>query len=131
MASILETPVGRVRMFVGDDIDNPALTDEDIQWLLDDNDGNEGAAIRKAASIIYGRLSTRTRERLDRIESYGHQAFEQYRLFLKDVINNPRSDYNVATIYAGGIDVADVEANRADRSVYNVAIPSDGSYPDV
>jgi hypothetical protein len=50
---------------------------------------------------------------------------------LKDVINNPRSDYNVATIYAGGIDVADVEANRADRSVYNLAIPSDGSYPDV
>lgn len=132
-------PVHRVRLAIGDISDTPLLTNDVIQYYLDTNSQNEVVAIKQAASNILVLLSYGTRERLDRVEVYGNQAFEQYLKVLKEVINNPSSASNPAGIYGTGVFIDDIKANQADSSVIQNRIPinpieitnQDGQYADI
>lgn len=114
----------RVRLACADTSDLPILTDAVYTYLLTKHSDNEVAATKEAAYLILGQLSTATRERLDRIEFYGNQKFEQYLVFIKEVIKNPNGYLNSAGIYAAGISISDIEANEDDPDIVKREIPN-------
>lgn len=124
MAIDTSTPEGRVRLNVGDITDVPVLEDDAYVFFVANNNGNENAATKQAAQTILAVLSQRTHERLDRLEWWGSEAFENYLKFVQDVIRNPNSSMNIAGVYAAGIDVEDVAANKADPTVVQKPLPS-------
>lgn len=120
----------RVRLAVADTTDLPVFPTNVYEYLLSKHSNNETAAIKEAAYLILGQLTSKTRERLDRMEFWGNQSFEQYLKFIGEVIKNPNGYLNSAGVYAGGIDVADVEANQLDAAVVQRPIPSYESSQD-
>ena len=132
-------PVHRVRLTVGDIADPPILTDEMLQYYLDNNAQNEAIAARLAASNILTILAYDTRARCDRLEVYGDKIFTQYLTVLKQVISNPFSPTNPTGVWAGGVFIDDIKANQADSSVIQNRIPvnpieitnQDGQYADI
>ncbi len=120
----MDIAADRVRLNVADTGDIPILPTSVYEYLLTKYSNNETAATKEAAYLILGQLSGSSRERLDRIEFYGHQKFEQYLKFIQEVIKNPNGIYNLGGIYCGGIDVADVAANDADTTVVQKDIPT-------
>ena len=127
----LSDPISRCRLGVADFQDLQILPDGIYEYLLDKHANNETAVIREAAQIILGTLSHNTRERVDRLEVFGNQAFEQYLTFIKEVIKSPNGAYGtLGGIYAGGMDIADILANKADTTVVQRRLPvgEDGEY---
>lgn len=119
----LTTAVDRVRLAIADYSDPEILDDTTIQYVLTKNSGNENASIRECATYILGVLSQDTRERLDRLEFYGNQRFSQYLTYLKQVLLNPQY-FQVAGIYAGGVDREEFVNNLADPTIINKRIPT-------
>lgn len=113
----------RVRLAVADYSDVPLLPDSVYQYLLTKNSDNEAAATKEAAYLILGQLSQQTDERLDRLQFYGSQAFNQYLTFIQEVIRSPSSALNLATIYAAGVDREDVLNNKLDTTVIHHRLP--------
>ena len=122
----LTDPLSRCRLGTADFQDLQILPDNVYEYLLEKHSDNETAVIKEAAQIILGSLSYGTRERLDRIETFGNQAFEQYLKYLKEVIKSPTGNYASAGIYAGGIYVDDVLANQSDSNVIQRRLPIGG-----
>ena len=91
---------------------------------MEKHSNNETAVIKEAAQIILGSLSYGTRERLDRIETFGNQAFEQYLKYLKEVIKSPTGNYASAGVYCGGVYREDFINNVTDPEVIQKPIPS-------
>lgn len=120
----------RVRLAVADTNDLPVLSNDVYDYLLSKYTNNETAATKEAAYLILGQLSFNTRERLDRIETYGNMAFDQYLKFIGEVIKNPNGYLNMAGIYAGGVDKADFIANNEDQTVIQNKFPTYNSYDD-
>ena len=119
----LTDPVDVVRLNIGDTSDLPIIQDAEIQYALDSNNGNIIAATKQSASYVYAQLSYRGHERLDKLEFWGAEVFNNYRTFLKDIINNPI--YNATGgIYCGGIDKEDFVANANDDALVQRAAPS-------
>ena len=116
-------PVSRVRLSIADYNDPVILTDEVIQYTLDKNSGNEQAAIKECAYFILGALSKSTRQRLDRIELWGSDAYNQYLSYIKEVIRSPNGAYASAGIYAAGVDVQDIIDNAVDTTVFQKPLP--------
>ena len=120
----LSDPVHRIRLAVADTADPLVFPQDEVyQGILDKNNGNESATIKEMAGYILGQLAYGTRQRLDRIETYGHQAFEQYLKFLNDVIRSQKSGMSLAGIYAAGISIADIEANQSDPDIVQRRMP--------
>ena len=124
----LTTPIGRIRMAIGDFLDVPYLTDTQYQDMLDSNNQSENAVIQISAGYILMMLSFNTRCRLDRIETYGNQAFENYLKALKETIRNPAYGTVVPYIYAAGVYVEDVLSNQADAEVVQRRLPIGGEH---
>lgn len=122
----LTTPIGRIRMAVGDCLDITYLSDTQYQDLLDANNQNENAVTQIAAGYILMMLSFDTRCRLDRIETYGNNAFEQYMKALKETIRNPIYGSSAPHIYAAGVYVEDVLDNQSDTTVVQKRLPIGG-----
>lgn len=106
----------RVRLMVGDTSDIQYLPDSVYQYELTKNNNDERTAAKTCAMYILGMLTSRTKERLDRIEIYGAEAFNNYLNFLKMLVD-PRNSFDVATPYAGGISISDVDTNNANTDV--------------
>lgn len=113
----------RVRLAVGDSTDLPIFPDSVYTYLLTKHNNNENAAVKEAAYLILGQLTQETRSRLDRLEFFGQQKFDNYIRFIREVIKSPHGIYSSAGIYAAGIDVADVEANKNDSTVVQRPLP--------
>jgi hypothetical protein len=124
MAIDVSTAEGRVRLNVGDITDYPVLEDDAYVYFVSFNNNNENAATKQAAEVILAVLSQRTHERLDRLEWWGSEAFNNYLKFVEKIILNPNSSRNLAGVYAAGVDVEDVWNNITDPTVVHHPIPS-------
>lgn len=120
-------PVSRIRLGIADYNDPVLITDEVIQYTLDKNSGNEQAAIKECAYFILGALSKSTRQRVDRIELWGSDAYNQYLSYIKEVIRSPNGAYASAGIYAAGIDVEDIVSNATDTTIFYKPLPVSNS----
>lgn len=130
MALDLSNPIDRIRLLLGDWQDVQILPDEVYEYALSKYDNNEKSAAVEVAYNILAVLSQNTHSRIDRIELYGNQAFDQHLTLIKEFLRSPLSSFNVAGVYAGGIDVADVAANVADTTTIVKEIPSYTNYRD-
>lgn len=81
--------VGRVRLRCADTGDLPFLSDDVIEVAIEDCSGNIPRAAALCAQYILGALTAKTRKRLNQIEVYGNEYFENYVKFLKLTILNP------------------------------------------
>lgn len=125
MATIdMSKPVDRMRMRLGDWDDVTILPDHVYEYYLTANDNNEKAATVEAAYAILAILTHNTRERLDRLEFYSQQQFDQHLTLIREYIRNPNSSFNTAGIYAGGVDREEFLNNLADPTIINKRIPT-------
>lgn len=134
MATIdLTTPEGKIRAAIGDWVDPIILDDDTILQVYANCNSNEPQAIKTCAYYILATLTQSTHSRVDRLETYGNQAFDQYLSYIKQVITNPASGLaglSLAGVYAGGVDVAEFNTNAADSTTKQKQIPSYDNYRD-
>lgn len=84
------TPIGKVRLRIGDFGDLPLLSDAIIQSALDDSGGNIPKASALAANYILALISRKTHQRMTAaLEVWGAEHFDNYLRFLKATILNP------------------------------------------
>ena len=127
------TPIEQVRLNVQDN--NPGfymLSDDEIQFLLDESKGNVGRASIRAAQIILFKLAQQGDETVDIFSLRGSKAAEAYRQALLLYITNPSlnplmQDMN---IYTGGISKSDIAANNANLD-NNIIISPNQDRPPV
>lgn len=89
MALDINTNVGRVRLRTGDFLALEYLPDAVYQQAIDDASGNLPQAAKVCATYILGMLSHKTRRRLNQLEVYGSEAFQQYKEFLLLTVKDP------------------------------------------
>jgi len=124
----MSIPRDRVRLAVGDTQDIVILGDSVYDYLLDTQGYSEPVATQKAAYYILGQLAPNTRQRLDRIEVYGNQAFEQYVALIKMVIKDPSAGINIGAVWGGGVSIEDFVASANDPDVILKPIPTYDDY---
>ena len=108
------TPIQQVRLNVQDN--EPGLymlADDEIQWLLDEAQGNVGMASIRAAQIILFKLSQRGDETVEIFSLRGSKAAESYRQAFLLYISTPALNplMNNMTIYTGNISKSDMQNN--------------------
>lgn len=117
-------PIDRMRIDTGDTWDDMEyLTDNDYQYYLDRNNGNEKRATIDAMRAILFKLTRGARERTGDIEVYGSEYFKNYLQALTLILKNPDITLSLAVPYAGGISKGDMFENDLDsdnvvRSIY-------------
>lgn len=105
----------RVRLNVGDVWpDMEWLHDEDYQYFIDKNNGNENRATLDAARSLLFILSRYTRERTGDIEVYGGDIFSNYFRALELILKDSNIAISLAMPYAGGISRQDMHDNRVN-----------------
>jgi len=112
------TPVEQVRLLIGDTPTSPfymLFTDDEIQFFLDQNNGNVQLAARMAAiSASFQLAGYNTRERVGDEEIWNSLS-TQYLAALKNVIDNPIINLpNGMMPWAGGISWSEVCANNSN-----------------
>ena len=83
------TDVGKIRLRIGDYLDIQILPDIVIENALSEKSGNIVNASILCAQYILAALSRGVHERLQMIEVYGNQAFDQYLEYLKFCTSDP------------------------------------------
>lgn len=83
------TPIGKMRLRVGDWADLPWLPDNVYEATLADNNNNVVKASGICAQYILAMLTRNTKTKLAQLESYDNQTFEQYKQFLIMTIKDP------------------------------------------
>ena len=125
--------VDRIRLNIGDNSDMVWLTDDEIEYSLSYNNNNESAATKQCAGFILAKMAYNGHERLDKLEFWGAEVFNQYRVYLKDVLNN--ATYNATGgIFVAGMDLEDTRNNKLDSTIVQHKLPvypyDDYSDPD-
>ena len=124
MATIdMNIPRDRVRLAIADTSDLPMLDNSTIDYVLNKNSNNESASIKECAGYVLGILSQNTDSRLDRLQFYGSQAFNNYLVYLKSVVNGSLGNNTFGGIYAAGVDKQDVIDNNNDTTVVHHHLP--------
>lgn len=127
------TPIEEVRLEIG--LIGQAyqlLSDEEIQYFLNKNNGNIRRASSSAGKTVLFILSQLVHTKASELESWDHDWFNNYYKSLQMYLNNPNYSFALdsARPYAGGISVTDIRenVNNADNFVVNVdvGIPTDG-----
>lgn len=83
------TPIGKLRLRVGDFGDIPILPDSVYQSVLDDTEGNLPKASNLLAQYILATLTASTHRKLGSLETWGGERFKNYVEFLKLTMLNP------------------------------------------
>lgn len=83
------TPLGRVRLRVGDWSDIPILPDSVITAALDECQSNVPRASALCAQYILATLTAKTHKKLSQVELWSSEQFDNYVKFLKMTILNP------------------------------------------
>ena len=120
--------VANLRIELGDtDTALPVMSDSEYQYFLDKNSGSMRRAAMDAAKSIIFKLSMRTDETEDIFSIKGSSASKSYMQALKMYISNPDMNpvYNNAMPYAGGISLADMDANNANSDNNVIVTPSE------
>lgn len=127
------TPVEEVRLEIG--LLGQAyqlLSDEEVQYFLNKNNGNIRRASSSAGKTVLFILSQLVHTKASELESWDHDWFNNYYKTLQMYLNDPNFSFaiNGAMPYAGGISVADIRANveNYDNLLVDVdaGIPTDG-----
>jgi hypothetical protein len=119
------TDIQKVRLLISDSSEPYMFSDEEIQEFLDMSGGN----VRQAAILaIYSTISYLAKNKSVYRETAGNievwsNAIEWYKLLLGNFNSNPVLGLGALTVYAAGIDKADVWANKYDPSVNHADIP--------
>lgn len=121
------TPIQEVRLAVQDN--TPGLyiiSDEEVQYFLDKNNGSIVRASLDAAKVILLNLSMRGDSTVDILSIRGSKAAEQYRLALQLFIRDPYLNPVLSTvnIYAGNISKEDYNNNELNADNIYVASPT-------
>ena len=125
----LNNPVHIIRLELGDTKDLQIYSDAEYQYYLDKNNGDLKQAIIESGHAILMKLSHGSRQRLDRIEFYGNQNFEQFMKALERKIaqlSGKASRGEVAagaTVFAGGVyrseTICNDDINRVDSVMWS------------
>lgn len=83
------SPIGKMRLRVGDYSDFPLMPDEVYASALDDSQNNVPRACVLVATYILAALTSQTHQRMVQVEIYGKEWFENYLKFVKATILNP------------------------------------------
>lgn len=109
-------PLDRIRMTVGDtDEDNEYISDGWYYYYLTANSNNETLTAIEVAKKILSKFTSNTREKVDQVEIYGNEQFNNYLKWLKEFIESPSlSGLRSPVPYASGISKSDMRKNDAD-----------------
>lgn len=126
----LGTAVGQLRLECGDVLDLPIMSDAEYTYILSKHNNVVADSVVDALYAILARLSMETRERLDRLEFYGNQRFEQYQKFIKDKIAELTGQgtgriADGTQVYAGGLSKTDIANQKADTDLNQWKSPFD------
>src|SRR5206468_6255571 len=83
------TPIGKVRLRVGDYSDLALMPDEVYQSALADSSNSIPKASVLVAQYILGLLTAQHHQKLAQIEVFGAEWFQNYLTFVKSTILNP------------------------------------------
>ena len=83
------TPVGKIRLRIGDFSDLPLLPDSVIDSALVDCDNNVPRASALCAQYILAILSAKTHRKLAQIETWSNEHFNNYVKYLQLTVLNP------------------------------------------
>jgi hypothetical protein len=83
------TPVGKMRLRVGDFSDLPLMPDSVYISALQDTNNNLPKASVLVAQYILAMLTSQTHQKLAQIEVFGSEWFNNYLAFVKATILNP------------------------------------------
>lgn len=83
------TPLGKVRLRVGDWSDIPILPDTVINSALSDCQNNVPRASALCAQYILATLTAKTHKKLSQVELWSSEQFDNYVKFLQMTILNP------------------------------------------
>jgi hypothetical protein len=121
------TAIQQVRLLIQDN--SPGLyiiDDESINFFLERNSNNINRTAVEAAKVVLLNLSMRGDHTTDILSIKGSKAAEAYRLALELFIKSP--DLNPvlqnASGYAGGISIADMQANVDNLDNNIVVVPA-------
>lgn len=93
-----QTNIGKIRLRAGDWSDLEMLPDSVYQSTLDDTNNNVPKSAVIIAQYILAMLTRKTDRKLQQLEVFGSQVFEQYLEFLKLTILSPNQLINVAPL---------------------------------
>jgi hypothetical protein len=96
------TPVGKIRLRIGDWQDLPLLPDTVIQSALEDCQNNVPRAAGLCAQYILATLTAKTHRKLANIEAWSGEQFYNYIAFIKMTILNPHLSPLAPIPYSGG-----------------------------
>lgn len=85
----LSTPVGALRLRLGDTRDLPMLDDCVYEQALLDTNGNLKAATILCGQYILAQLAFKTHQKMGLLEVWGSEAFKNYQTYLLLVIKDP------------------------------------------
>ena len=110
------TTIQKVRLEIGDtEVVFPLLSDEEYEYFLEKNNDSIRKTCLDAAKTILFKLASMTNEEVDVLSYKGSDYFNQYKQALIMFIKNPEyGSISMASIYAGGISLTDIQDNRLD-----------------
>ena len=119
--------VQEIRYILGDTSDLPVMSDQEICWFLDKNEGNINRTAMDVAKTMLFKLSMQSSETVDIFSINGAKAATQYMAALKMYIKDPSLNPFIqnAMPYAGGISKSDMQANDAEPDNNFVQKPSE------
>lgn len=100
----LSTATGKIRYKCGDYLDLQRLPDEVYESALADTNNNLRAATILCAQYILAGLAFDVTQRLNLIQVYGNQAFDQYKQYLMLIIKEPALNQTCPIPYVAGAD---------------------------
>lgn len=117
-----QIPRDRVRIRVGDtDPLNEYVADTWYDYYLQENSQNETLTALDIAKIILAKFASCTREKVDQVEIWGNDKFDNYLEWLKEFVENPAlSGLGSPCPYASGISISDMESYKQDPDVNSV-----------
>ena len=95
------TPLGKIRLRIGDWQSLPILPDSVILSALDDCQGNVPRAASLCAQYVLGTLTAKTHRKLANIETWSNEQFDNYVRFIKLTILNPHNMSIAPIPYSG------------------------------
>lgn len=95
------TPLGKIRLRIGDWSDLPVLPDVVITSALDDCQGSLPRAAKLCAQYILATLTAKTHRKMGLLETWSGEQFTNYVQFLKLTVLNPNLMTTSPVPYSG------------------------------
>jgi len=99
-----KTPLGKIRLRIGDWSDLPILPDFVIDSALTDCQGNVPRAAALCAQYVLATLTAKTHKKLAQLETWSNEQFDNYVKFIKLTILNPNLMTTSPVPYSGMAD---------------------------